>query len=581
MTSIITAVFKATIGLLVNKGRDAASERLKDGDVIDQKFRGLIVREIDDIKSKLDGLARKDLLTSISYFRQGIVYLFQLLDKTEGAMNLTIAAQAKMETKRKGLDVTFQLPEATAAANTVSLAEDLRKTKLTELDEADGRVLSNAKEGFKVASLKATEAFNNEALSSSDRIQALVIRVAAILFEKVDYPEEALAACRLCLEELHFMQVVQKSFAVDLKKGLRGLFSKDERREIIAAVCRVNRAIYDVFSIICGFGKAEESSFLSSWPSVDIGGEQVNPLLDSRVAKTLRKMAMQHLCVKWSFGQEGETQHKLKKPRGIATNADGRIIIGDDADKTIKVFDNRGTFTLCFPQTNDVDAELKPIDDILDVASDANSNTYVLVILWEPGFQGLEWQVHVYSKNADTLFKFPVSKGDSRWGRLAVTNHDKVLVLMTSKGKDVVDVYELDGRYVGSLGEGILKNAVDITSGPDGIVMIMDRADSCIHLFTAEDGQQQSKFHINTEDCLYQRIASHPTREHVIVAGTDRGIFKSLRFATYATDGKLKRNKKVDERVSRLNFRGVAVTMEGRIAVAVIDEQDKGKVIVF
>jgi len=56
MSSIVTAVFKATIGLLVNKGRDKAAERLKEGDVTEQKFRSVIVREIDDIKSKLDGL---------------------------------------------------------------------------------------------------------------------------------------------------------------------------------------------------------------------------------------------------------------------------------------------------------------------------------------------------------------------------------------------------------------------------------------------------------------------------------------------------------------------------------------------
>ena len=54
MSSIVTSVFKATIGLLMNKGRDKAAERLKEGDVTDQKFRGLIVREIDEIKSKLD-----------------------------------------------------------------------------------------------------------------------------------------------------------------------------------------------------------------------------------------------------------------------------------------------------------------------------------------------------------------------------------------------------------------------------------------------------------------------------------------------------------------------------------------------
>ena len=65
MSSIATAVFKATIGLLVDKGRDKAAEKLKEGDVTDQKFRGLIVREIDDIKSKLDGLSRKDLVASI------------------------------------------------------------------------------------------------------------------------------------------------------------------------------------------------------------------------------------------------------------------------------------------------------------------------------------------------------------------------------------------------------------------------------------------------------------------------------------------------------------------------------------
>ena len=39
MVSIATAVFKKTIGLLVNKGRDLAAKRLKDGDVTEQQFR--------------------------------------------------------------------------------------------------------------------------------------------------------------------------------------------------------------------------------------------------------------------------------------------------------------------------------------------------------------------------------------------------------------------------------------------------------------------------------------------------------------------------------------------------------------
>ena len=81
MSSILTAVVKATFGFLVTKGRDKAAEKLKDGDVTEQKFRGLIVREIDDIKSKLDGLSRKDLLASISFFEEGIGFLYDVFDK--------------------------------------------------------------------------------------------------------------------------------------------------------------------------------------------------------------------------------------------------------------------------------------------------------------------------------------------------------------------------------------------------------------------------------------------------------------------------------------------------------------------
>ena len=52
MSSIATFLFKATIGWLVNKGRDVTVEKLKEGDVADKKVRDLIVREVEDIKSK-------------------------------------------------------------------------------------------------------------------------------------------------------------------------------------------------------------------------------------------------------------------------------------------------------------------------------------------------------------------------------------------------------------------------------------------------------------------------------------------------------------------------------------------------
>ena len=81
MSEIITAVFKATVGWLVDKGRDEAAKKLKDGDVTDQQFRGIIMREIDDMKSKLDGLSRKDLLASIGFFREGIELLYEVFEE--------------------------------------------------------------------------------------------------------------------------------------------------------------------------------------------------------------------------------------------------------------------------------------------------------------------------------------------------------------------------------------------------------------------------------------------------------------------------------------------------------------------
>ena len=83
MTAIITVVFKATNALVVNKGEIKAAERLKEGDVTDQKFRGLIIREIEDVKCKLDALARNDLLASMSFFKE-VIELLYVVFETEG-----------------------------------------------------------------------------------------------------------------------------------------------------------------------------------------------------------------------------------------------------------------------------------------------------------------------------------------------------------------------------------------------------------------------------------------------------------------------------------------------------------------
>ena len=251
MSSIITAVFKATIGLLVNKGRDKAAEKLKDGDVTDQKFRGLIVREIDDIKSQLKGLARKNLLASISFFKEGIELLYEVFGKARR--------------KREHGTIKEEAAAGTASAEAVSLAKGMRRLELTDLDESATRALANAKDRFKDARRKATEAFANEALELSDRVLAMQYRVMSTILETVDNPEVALAACRVCIEELHSLSAVKECFTVELKGGFRARFGKEEGRAIISATCHVNRTIYDVILMV-SFGNNQLSA--NNWRCV-------------------------------------------------------------------------------------------------------------------------------------------------------------------------------------------------------------------------------------------------------------------------------------------------------------------------
>ena len=77
MSAIVTTVLKDTPRFLIKKGRKAAVERLDDGDVTNEKLKNWIVDEIDSVNAKLDAMAKKDLGASISFFREGLVFIMQ------------------------------------------------------------------------------------------------------------------------------------------------------------------------------------------------------------------------------------------------------------------------------------------------------------------------------------------------------------------------------------------------------------------------------------------------------------------------------------------------------------------------
>ena len=544
MASLLTAVFKATVGLLVEKGRDAAAEKLKHGDITDQKLRDVIVREIHDVKSKLDGLARKDLLSAIDFFEEGITLLYDL-------------PQLKYS------------PGYDAEDNVVSLPQAMSNLKLTQsMDEASTSILSRAKKRFEDCRRKATEAFNDEALKPSDRIVAMGYRVMATVLETVDNPTAALSACRLCIERLHSLPAVQNCFSVELKKGLRGWFSKDERREIITAICRVNRVIYDVTCIVYGFGNKELQDITQTWPCINIdnGNVNVNPLIDGRVAITLRKRGMNHFSAHWSFGQEGEEKQRLKQAGGIATNTQGGFIVTDCEDRNVKAFDSTGKFLYSFyPGTNEKAKDDKDVI-IHDVATDKKDNIYVLLTRKRPG---VEEESFVYLKTSDQFL--PLRGGFRSWSfgcsSLAISDNDKVLVRGEMIGGHyVVDVYEKDGQFVSRFGEGILKGASSIAAANDGCIIVADHEGDSYHVYTfSEEGEQLSKFTVQRSYHCPQ-TTFHQASEHFVVAGIERGAERRLQIVIYTKNGEIVRSIGHNE-TDLVYLRGIVVTADGRIAV--------------
>jgi hypothetical protein len=210
------------VGLLWNKARDSTAAKLKDGDVTDAKIRKFVTRELDDIKTELRGLSRKDLLTSYSLFKQGVDFLNAALDNS--------MVDYRAETSKVSSE-PWILNEA------LELSHAVEKLKVTTEFEF-------AKERFKNASFKATEAFCNEALSNEDRIFAGKLRIVSEMLGCLDSPETAIIGCLSFLQDLHSLPAVREMFSVYLGRGVLSKFNKAERVANVKSVMLINYVLF-------------------------------------------------------------------------------------------------------------------------------------------------------------------------------------------------------------------------------------------------------------------------------------------------------------------------------------------------
>ena len=583
MSEIISAVFKATIGLIVDKGRDVAAEKMKEGDVADQKFRSLIVRDLKEIHHKLDALSQKDLKAAVDFFETGLGCLYRAFDTMHSA-NVSLGAAKVSERNEEEDFKQITLPSDTDPEKTIVLADGIRNMQLTELDETTKSLLSDAQENFRLAVEYTTHACNNEALSTFDRITAIRNRVmAAMLKSAVETVrtagdlkstlQKALPQCEQCLKKLNSLPAVQNSFKVELSKGLlniRGQFGKDERMQIISTVCQVNRTIYDAMRTV---GK---DVHVLVWPSVDIGEDQVDPLRDVRVLQVLEKsekVDMEHYCIKTGFSFDV----KLGRYGNILqTNTLGQFLIAEKWGATVHVYDKNGMFQFSFnPLTDDTIIKIRIYDLVTE---DVSEKIYLLIGL-NDGKQW-EYEVQVLNKTADLQYKFPVRHE----GRLIV-NGSKLVLLKSRKAH----VYNQNGEFERSFEffkSGGDKELFDCTATHDGRIMHMithDKGDYSnyhrVHVFTME-GQEIAKFRFGVGLNLnYMLFSPRSAGEHVVIAGYnyEDGL---IAVEICSVDGKLVRRILLRDK-PWLNFTGIAVTMEGQIAVGFSSYFDPRKVVVY
>ena len=579
MSAIISAVFKATIGLIVDKGRDVAAERLKEGDVADQKFRSLIVRDLKEIHYKLDALSQKDLKAAVDFFETGLKCLYKAFDKMPSA-NVSLGAAKVSERNEEEDFKEITLPSDTDPEKTVVLA-GIRNVQLTKLDETTKSLLSDAQENFRLTVEYTTHACNNEALSTFDRITAIRYRVMAAMLKSAAETvrtagdlkstlQKALPECEQCLKKLNSLPAVQNSFKVELSKGLlniRGQFGKDERMQIISIVCQVNRTIYDAMRTV---GK---DVHVLVWPYVDIGEDQVDPLRDVRVLQMLAKsenvdMEQYRITPGWSFDVRGG----LYKSNDLATNTLGQFLC--TSETTVHVYDNNGTFQFSFnPQTDDAKTEIRLVDVVTE---DVSEKIYLLVTLYNgPRFED---EVQVLNKTTDLQYKFPVT-----YGYRLIVSGSKLVILSASEAH----VYNQNGEFDHSF-EFFKRESsrylADCTATYNGRILIMQNKGDFsdyhrVHVFTME-GQEIAKFKsgvgLNLE---HMSFSPRSAGEHVVIAGSNYGG-GIITVELYTVDGKLVRRILLRKK-HRLFLDGITVTMEGHIAVCFHPKDGNGKVVVY
>ena len=273
---VMSYVVIPTIGLLSKTPRKLLAKKLTDGG-LNEESRQYLIPGLDEIKSKLDGLARKDLGASISFFKEGVTRLYSSLQKSGECRDKPSSSAGSSEKETDVEGATAMIPVTQSEQDVIKRVSQLSQN-IGATNIASQEQYKSAKESFKDAKRLATEAFNNVALNIEDRILASKLRIASRILECLDDREPAVPDCLLYLTELQDLPAIQAMFSVwrDARSRFRARFNQKKRNDNVKSVQMINELLIE-FITKC------TSVEINFWPSIKIDSGFYHPLLDDPV----------------------------------------------------------------------------------------------------------------------------------------------------------------------------------------------------------------------------------------------------------------------------------------------------------
>ena len=502
MSAIVTGVLKLTFGILTNKIRSGIAERLKDGDITDEECRRLFVTELDDIKSKLDGLARKDLLSSLCFLQEGINGLYQSLQSDSNK-------NAAESIERVNMVEGMSSRDSDSTVNEVI-------NVITSLKLRSNDCFKSTTESFKLAREKATEAFCNEALSIEDRIQATQIRMMARILEKLDNPNASVNDCLQYLKQLHDIGAIQETFSVLIDGGIKLRFNKTKRLDHAWSVQLMNQIL---FEFARKFTKLP-LRYLESWPVILFGKKSYRPLFqEADLVGKLKDCGMQVMSI-----NPDSTFNDEIVPWLSVVNNKGEILALTRDESTLKIFERSGeSRTRC-----EVPREEHASNwDVTAMDIDAEDKIYLITTFRKKHDQLRRFKLFIFDENGNKKLEslLPFDQNYNRGVRMTINKDGKIAIL------DCMEKTLHIGKVC--FKQNLLKfekffspNQLEIDDVLPFKVMFADfntakiiAADQFRFYIYAENGQIQHKCKINAqeENGLVESIAINHVMKRILV----------------------------------------------------------------